>query len=421
MSAAAEAVNPLKVKHIWASAPLRDLCEFHNGLWKGKKGPFETATVIRNTNFTPDGRIDLSDVAVLEVEARQLAKRTLQRNDIIIEKSGGGPKQPVGRVVLFDLDVDEKYSFSNFTSAIRVVRPNEIDSVFLHRVLYWWYVSGRTEAIQSHSTGIRNLDFNAYKDLVVPLPPLAEQKRIVAVLDQAFAALDRARAHAEANLADASNLRRRSVDRLLRHHASSAPKQRLGELAEFRNGLNFSRHSRGETVKVAGVGNFQSNFWVPLDELAFATIDGRLPDSDKLCAGDVLVVRSNGNKDLVGRVMVMGDVDEVVSYSGFVIRVRLTAGKLDPRFLCYYMKSGEAIAHLRAGGGGANISNLNQRVLSSLVVPVPSLEEQRVFIDSMALLNAHVDTLIEHAKSKLAALVALRQSLLQKAFAGELA
>ena len=110
----------------WESAPLRGLCEFHNGLWTGKNGPFETATVIRNTNFTPDGRIDLSDVAVLQVEARHLAKRRLQKGDIIIEKSGGGPKQPVGRVALFELDA-ANYSFSNFTSAIRVKNPKALD------------------------------------------------------------------------------------------------------------------------------------------------------------------------------------------------------------------------------------------------------------------------------------------------------
>jgi len=298
-----------------------------------------------------------------------------------------------------------------------VLRPHR-DKVLDDWLIYYLNATDLSEFISGMT--VPKLNQGRLRDIPIPLPPLEEQKRVVAVLDQAFAALDRARAHAEANLADASVLTRRGADRLLRRHAASAPKQRLGELAEFRNGLNFSRHSSGETVKVAGVGNFRGNFWVPLDELAFATIDGLLPGSDKLCAGDILAVRSNGNKDLVGRVMVMGDVDEVVSYSGFVIRIRLTAGKLDPRFLCHYMKSDEAIAHLRAGGGGANISNLNQKVLSSLTVPVPSLEEQRAFIDSMALLDTNIDSLTKHAASKLADLSALRQSLLQKAFSGQL-
>src|SRR5690606_30192055 len=119
-------------------------------------------------------------------------------------------KQPVGRVVLFELD-GANYSFSNFTSVIRVNHPETLDLPYLHRVLYWWYVSGQTEPLQRRSTGIRNLDFDAYKNLEVPVPPLDEQKRIVAALDQAFAALDRARARVAANSADANELFQRTL------------------------------------------------------------------------------------------------------------------------------------------------------------------------------------------------------------------
>ncbi|MGQ7794675.1 restriction endonuclease subunit S, partial [Faunimonas sp. B44] len=215
----------------WESVPLRRLCSFHNGLWTGKKEPFETAHVIRNTNFTADGRIDLTDVAVLDVEPKQLAKRRLKKNDIIIEKSGGGPKQPVGRVVLFEMD-SGTYSFSNFTSAIRVEDARRLDPLYLHRVLYYWYLSGRTEPLQRRSTGIRNLDFNAYKELEVPLPPLEEQKRIVAVLDQAFAALDRARAHAEANLADARALFGSWLNAAFEFGTTEWPKKTLPDISE---------------------------------------------------------------------------------------------------------------------------------------------------------------------------------------------
>ena len=66
--------------------------EFGNGLWKGKKPPYISVIVIRNTNFTDSGKIDYSNIAVLEVEKRQFEKRKLIKGDIIIERSGGGPK-----------------------------------------------------------------------------------------------------------------------------------------------------------------------------------------------------------------------------------------------------------------------------------------------------------------------------------------
>ena len=92
MSDVATSISVEDTETDWPTAPLRDVCEFHNGLWKGKKEPFQTATVVRNTNFTAAGEIDLTDVAVIDVEAKKLAKRKLQQNDIIIERSGGGPK-----------------------------------------------------------------------------------------------------------------------------------------------------------------------------------------------------------------------------------------------------------------------------------------------------------------------------------------
>ena len=89
----------------------RDAFQTINGLWKGKKGQFTRAVVIRNTNFTTDGILDLSDVAELDVEAKQLAARMLEPGDIIIERSGGGPKQAVGRVCYFDSVGPLPYSF----------------------------------------------------------------------------------------------------------------------------------------------------------------------------------------------------------------------------------------------------------------------------------------------------------------------
>ena len=135
-----------------------------NGLWKGAKSPFVEVGVIRNTNFTKEGTLDYSNIAYLEVEAKKFEMRCLQFGDVILEKSGGGPKQPVGRVALFDKEEGD-FSFSNFTSAIRVIDSKTLDFRFVHKFLYWLYQSGVTEGMQSHSTGIRNLDGNAYKSI----------------------------------------------------------------------------------------------------------------------------------------------------------------------------------------------------------------------------------------------------------------
>ena len=91
------------MKQGWEYKKLGDICNVINGLWTGKKEPFINVAVIRNTNFSKDCQLNLENVAYIDVEAKQFASRKLLCGDIIIEKSGGSEKQPVGRPILFNL------------------------------------------------------------------------------------------------------------------------------------------------------------------------------------------------------------------------------------------------------------------------------------------------------------------------------
>ena len=163
---------------------IADITETINGLWVGKKPPFKTVAVIRNTNFTKDCRLDLTNVAYLDVEEKQFAKRKLYPGDIIIEKSGGSDKQPVGRPILFDIQ-DGDYSFSNFTSVLRVKDRSIVLPDYLQIAIYGKYLQGVTRKMQSKTTGIHNLDFNSFRNLEIPIPSISEQERIVYELNKA--------------------------------------------------------------------------------------------------------------------------------------------------------------------------------------------------------------------------------------------
>lgn len=135
--------------------------------------------VLRNTNFKlNNGFLDYGDVAEIEVEKTQLATRTLQYGDIILEKSGGSDTQAIGRVVLFDKTDNETYSYSNFCSRIRVLDTSEIDPLYLWIVLHNFYCKGGTIPLQN---GIRllNIDMNGYSKIKIPVPPINVQKQIV--------------------------------------------------------------------------------------------------------------------------------------------------------------------------------------------------------------------------------------------------
>jgi type I restriction enzyme, S subunit len=402
----------------WRWLPLEDCCTFHNGLWTGKKPPFETATVIRNTNFTADGSIDLSDVAVLEVEAKQLSKRRLLKGDIIIEKSGGGPKQPVGRVVLFDID-DGVYSFSNFTSAIRVKDQNQLDPRFLHRVLYGWYVDGRTEPLQRRSTGIRNLDFSAYQRLEVPIPPLEEQKRIVAVLDQAFAALDCARSHAEANLADAEALLSQTVEAAL---CALGEPQPIGRHVDLLSGFAFKsggytddpedvRLIRGDNI-VQGTFRWDGvKRWPKSERSVYARYE--------LAADDVLIAM---DRTWVSAGIKYAVVDEEALPSLLVQRVaRLrTKSTLLPSFLAICIGSNRFERYVLDIQTGLGVPHVSGKQLEAFEVPIPDLDAQRDFVERIEAIRGRSKALTANLRASLSDIADLRQTLLQKAFAGEL-
>lgn len=171
----------LRIDPKWPMVKLVEVCEFASGLWKGEKQPLRTIRILRNTNFTKDGTLNYDDVAEHSVETRLLPDKLLKPGDVIIEKSGGGPTQPVGRVALFQ-KMDGEYSYSNFTARMRVT-VNTLLPEFLWHMTHALYKSGATERLQKQTSGIRNLDFTTYKNLEIPLPPLPVQREIVAELE----------------------------------------------------------------------------------------------------------------------------------------------------------------------------------------------------------------------------------------------
>lgn len=154
---------------------------------------------------------------------------------------------------------------------------------------------------------------------------------------------------------------------------------KLGDLAEFRNGLNFSKSSTGLNVKIIGVTDFKSYLTPNYSNLEEITIDGSLKEEDYVQNGDIIFVRSNGNKDLVGRSLYI-DRDSTTSFSGFCIRLRFTSSDVLPKYFAFYTKSDYFKKSISKGSLGTNINNLNQGILSDVLVPLPSVERQKTVL-----------------------------------------
>lgn len=134
--------------------------------------------VLRSANFRKAGGLNYETAAPRSFDAKKLSQKGLKPGDILLERSGGSPAQPVGRVNRFDNG--EGYSASNFIQILRS-RPG-VDDWFAYYLLRDFYARGGTESLQKATTGIRNLDYATYLATPILLPPLDEQRRIAEVL-----------------------------------------------------------------------------------------------------------------------------------------------------------------------------------------------------------------------------------------------
>lgn len=139
--------------------------------------------ILRSTNFTNQGILDLSDVAYRTLKPQKLAEKKLSAGEIIIERSGGSDSQPVGRIGFITPEIaDNNYAFANFIQRIAV--DETIEPKYLYYCLQQMYEMGITASMQYQTTGIRNLDWKLYTKSILPKPKPEEQKAIATILSK---------------------------------------------------------------------------------------------------------------------------------------------------------------------------------------------------------------------------------------------
>lgn len=401
----------------WQRKQLGDLAELRGRIgWRGltakeytDTGPLFLSVYSLNYGDYVDFRDAFHISEERYVESPEIM---LQKNDVLICKDGAG----IGKVGI----VGTLPERATINSSLLLIRSGtSIIPKFLYHCLTSPYFQ---KIVNSRLNGATtpHLYQRDITEFPIVLPPLPEQQRIVGVLDEAFGGFATAKANAEKNLQNARALFESHLEAIFTQRSEAWIEQRLDDLATFRNGINFTKSSRGEFVKIVGVKDFQNNYWAPLHNLETITTDGNLADLDMLKENDLLFVRSNGNIELIGRCLLVGVVADKITHSGFTIRARLKGDKVIPKYLCHFLKSIKARREMIDSGIGTNIKSLNQATLSALVVPFPCKAAQTRIVDQIEALNAETQRLESIYQRKLAVLDELKKSLLQHAFSGQL-
>jgi len=300
--------------------------------------------------------------------------------------------------------------------SVAAIRPDTawLDQRYLHH-----FMSGKVLELRRGSVGAAQtvISREMLSAIPIPLPPLDEQKRIVAVLDEAFEGLDRARANAEANLADARELFESYLDKELSTPQSDWRSASLGSLCRrvtvghvgpmadryVESGIPFlrSQNIRPFQIDLTGVKYIDDKFMSELKK-------------SELRPGDVAIVRTG----YPGTCAVIPEELELANCADIVI-ARL-GPELDPHFMTMLLNSRYGKAHVAEVSVGAAQKHFNVAAAKSAVFPIPPISVQHELVDKSMEFRARCSVLEKSFLEKGSMFDSLRQSLLQKAFSGEL-
>lgn len=191
--------------------------------------------------------------------------------------------------------------------------------------------------------------------------------------------------------------------------------KRLGDLGSFKNGLNFSPNDSGISYYFLGVGDFLNRNVIDVRNLGHIHLKDKLDESYLIKDQDLVFVRSNGSKSLVGRSVLIKSNQEEATYSGFCIRFRSDNKCTTTKYIQHLINVGYLKRFLVYEGRGTNITNLNQDILGRLSFPIPPIAEQ----DRVLHILSIWDTAIEKQSELVEKLKLRKQALMQQLLTGK--
>lgn len=260
---------------------------------------------------------------------------------------------------------------------------------------YWFQYISHGRKFNHYAKNIRyTLNYEEFSALPMLFPGREEQIRISNYLDAKCSKIDEI---IEKQQAIIEKLKKYKLSYINENtNVNDGIKCHLGFIGQMKNGFNYTDTPEGHKIKFLGVGDFKDNFFIDKEDM-FSTIisEESVAEDYMLRSGDIIFVRSNGSKELVGRAVMVNKIEYPVTYSGFCIRFRnIRPDIIDSKFLLYYFRSFDFRKQLEKYSQGSNISNLNQELLSSLQFTIPSMDYQKNVLNAMQKKCKEIDNVI---------------------------
>lgn len=394
----------------WSKVSLSDLFQIGSSKrvlksqWKSAGVPFYRGREI--TRLSADGFVE-NDLFITEEHFAELAKRAgvPRAGDIVITAIGTIGNSHVVREC-------DRFYFKD-ASVLWLQKITDVSSRFINL----WLKSPLflNQLNRGNGATVDTLTIQKLQSVQLTIPPLPEQHRIVAILDEALEGIATAADSAEKNLANARSVLWSYFHGILANQKYTI--RQLGELCtKFEYGTSSKSDPEGKTP-VLRMGNVQNGRF-DWTNLAYSNDD---EDIKKylLRPNDVLFNRTN-SPELVGKTAIYKGEQPAI-FAGYLIRIHRNEELLDAEYLTHFLNSDPAKEYGKSVViSSVNQANINGSKLRTYPIPAPSLEEQRSIAKKFAELSAETEQLEAIYQQKLAALDELKKSILHRAFSGQL-
>ena len=392
----------------WPVKTLGEVCELVNGAtpdtkvkeyWGGKHAwitPAEMSGL--DSPFLSMSRRTLSDKGLASCSATMVPPMT-----VILSS-----RAPIGHLIINEVPMATNQGCKS------LIPKEGLDFSFLY-----YYLKANVEVLESLGTGttFKELSGTQLKTVEIPMPPLEEQKRVVALLDAATARITELTTCYEQARTHANDLLESSLLELFADAFESQPKRRMGEVLQIARGGSPRPISEYITNSPEGVN------WIKIGDASsskkyiYETAQKIKPEgvsrSRMVYPGDFLL----SNSMSFGRPYIMKT--EGCIHDGWLV-LRDSKGELDQDFLFYLLGSRFMYEKFSQLAAGSTVQNLNSALVSSVEIPVPPIDFQKRIAEKARMLEENVARLNEVNELRLQHASDLRQSILEAAFAGEL-
>ncbi|HIF6037055.1 TPA: restriction endonuclease subunit S [Vibrio parahaemolyticus] len=307
---------------------------------------------------------------------------------------------------------------------------NPVEGVTVSEFLYYLLLNARDSFISLGKGGAQpNISQTLIKDYEVYLPPLAEQKVIAEKLDTLLAQVEVTKARLESTLETLKQFRQSVLAAAVsgkltegwrdrKEFAAAKPISSIAKDIRYGTSKKCSPEQIGTPVlRIPNITNGK----ISLDDLKYAKFDEKELAKLSLKSGDLLLIRSNGSVDLVGKNAVISQDDEHCLFAGYLIRVRLDSSLVDSHYVSFCLNSPQLRQVIEVNARSTSgVNNINSKELAALEIPLPQLKEQQEIVRRVEKLFAGADATEQQVNQALERVNNLTQSILAKAFRGEL-